>query len=132
MIKPTLKMGAILRSGLALTAILAMTFPCHAQTANDESGEAITTDVASEKSSNLITPNWSRVLKDYVLIPSATPAPQITGPTGPTPTAQVTDRVKPREYLAPWREEYAAIRLGSRYFNGIIGGFEQASGLGFG
>src|SRR5262245_27516519 len=132
MIKPTLKMGAILRSGLALSAILAMISLCQAQTANDESDETITTTAASEKSANVISPNWSRVLKDYVLIPPPTPEPQVTGPTGPTPTAQVTDRVKAREYLAPWREEYAAIRLGSRYFNGIIGGFDQGSGLGFG
>lgn len=132
MIKPTLKIGAIFTSGLAFTAILAMSFPCRAQTANDESIEALTTTAASEKSANVISPNWSRVLKDYVLIPSATPAPQITGPTGPTPTAQVSDRVKVREYLAPWREDYAAIRLGPKYINGVVGGFDQGSGLGFG
>jgi len=140
MIKPTLKMGAILTrglasglaSGLAFTVILAMTFPCQAQTANDESSEAITTTAPNEKSANLISPNWSRVLKDYVLMPSPTPAPQITGPTGPTPTAQVTTRVKVRDYLAPWRETYAAIRLGPKYINGVVGGFEQASGLGLG
>jgi hypothetical protein len=132
MIKPTLKIGAILWSGLALTAILAMPFPCRAQTANDESSEAVATADTGEKSANLVSPNWSRVLKDYVLIPSATPAPQITGPTGPTPTAQVTGRVKVREYLAPWREDYAAIRLGPKYINGVVGGFEQGSGLGLG
>ncbi len=96
MIKPTWKVGAILTSGLA--AILAITFPCQAQTENDNSENSST--AVREKSANIITPNWSRVLKDYTLIPSATPVPQITGPTGPTPTAQVSDRVKPREYLA--------------------------------
>src|SRR5262245_47146429 len=128
MIKPTLKMGAILRSGMALTAILTMTSFCQAQTANDESNETITTTASSEKSANVISPNWSRVLKDYVLIPVPTPEPQVTGPTGPTPTAQIPGRVKAREYLAPWREDYAAIRLGPKYINGVVGGFDQGSG----
>jgi hypothetical protein len=104
---------------------------CQAQNASDESIAATTTP--SFKSANVITPDWSRVLKDYVLIPSATPAPQITGPSGPTPTAKVTDRVKAREYLAPWwRETYAAIRIGPKYINAVVGGFDQGSGLGFG
>jgi hypothetical protein len=58
--------------------------------------------------------------------------PQITGASGPTPTAQITDRVKVREYLAPWRENYAAIRIGPKYINGVVGGFDQGSGLGLG
>ena len=133
MIKPTLKMGAILTIGLALTAIPAITFPCLAQTANDESSEAITTTAANEKSGNVISPNWSRVLKDYVLMPSPTPDPQITGPIGPTPTAQVSDRVKIRDYLVPWwPENYAAIRFGPKHINAVVGGFDQSSGLGLG
>jgi hypothetical protein len=126
MIESTLRLGAVLIIGLALNATLAIR--SQAQTANDDSNEAITTP-ASDKSANVVSPNWSRVLKDYVLMPSPTLTPQITGPTGPTPTARVTDRVKIREYLAPWREEYAAIRIGPKYINAVVGGLDQQSGL---
>src|SRR5215813_7931615 len=133
MIKPTLKIGATLGSGLVLTAILAMTSLCQSQTTNDESSEAITTTAVNEKSANVITPNWSRVLKDYVLLPTPMPDPQVTGPTGPTPTAQVSDRVKVREYMAPWwRDTYASIRFGPKHINAVVGGFDQGSGLGLG
>jgi len=133
MIKPTLKIGATLASGLVLTAILAMTSPCQAQTTNDESSEADTTTAVNEKSANVITPNWSRVLKDYVFMPTPTPDPQVTGPTGPTPTAQISDRVKEREYMAPWwRDTYASIRFGPKHINAVVGGFDQGSGLGLG
>ncbi len=129
MFRAALRMGAILIMGLALNATHAIR--CQAQTASDESNVATITQ--SYKSANVITPDWSRVLKDYVLIPSATPAPQITGPTGPTPTARVTDRVKIREYLAPWwRDNYAAIRIGPKYINAVVGDFDQGSGVGFG
>src|SRR5918996_1115478 len=123
MIEWALRFGAVLIIGLVCKAPVAIR--CQAQTASDESNETPTT--ASNKSANLVTPNWSRVLKDYVLIPPPTPDPQITGAAGPAPTAQITDRVKVREYLAPWRENYAAIRIGPKYINGILGGFEQGS-----
>lgn len=128
MIESALRFGAVLIIGLVCNATVAIR--CQAQAASDESNETPTT--ASNKSANLVTPNWSRVLKDYVLIPPPTPNPQITGAAGPAPTAQITDRVKVREYLAPWRENYAAIRIGPKYINGILGGFEQGSGLGLG
>jgi len=131
MIRLTLKASVTLRTGLALAAILAGVSPCRAQTVSDESIVENTT-TTSYKSANAITPNWSRVLKDYVLIPSAAPTPQITGPTGPTPTAKVTDRIKVREYLAPWRETYVSIRTGPKYINAVVGGFPEGSGLGFG
>ncbi len=134
MIKSALRM-ALLTTGLAFTATLAIIFPCQAQTANNESGEAITETPANNKNANVISPNWSRVLKGYVLIPAPTPTPtpQITGPTGPTPTTGPSDRVKAREYLAPWwRDNYAAIRMGPKYINGVVGGFDQGSGLGLG
>jgi hypothetical protein len=87
---------------------------------------------ASDKSANIISPNWSRALKDYVLIPPP-PPPQITGPTGPTPTAKPSARVKVREYLSPWwPENYAAIRIGPKYINGVVGGLDQGAGLPFG
>lgn len=131
MIRSARKMATVLTTGLALTAFLAFAFPCQAQGGNDESSVAIaTTD--SDKSANIITPNWSRVLKDYVLIPPPTPDPQATGPAGPTPTAKPTDRVKVREFLAPWREVFAALRFGPKYVNGVVGGFEQGAGLGLG
>jgi hypothetical protein len=121
-------MWAFLVIGLA--SIAAVAIRCQAQAANDESNVATT--IAGDNSANVVTPNWSRVLKDYVLVAPPVPDPQITGPAGPTPTAQVTDRVKVREFLAPWREDYAAIRIGPKYINGIVGGFEQGSGLGLG
>ena len=59
-----------------------------------------------------------------------TPEPQITGPIGPTPTARPSDRVKVREYLAPWwPENYASIRIGPKYINAVVGGLDQGSGL---
>jgi surface antigen Omp85-like protein len=129
MIKSSLRIGVVLIIGLVCNATVAIR--CLAQAVNDESNAEPTT--VSEKSANIITPNWSRSLKDCVLIPAApTPDPQVTGPTGPTPTARVTDRVKVRELLAPWREDYAAIRIGPRYINGVVGGFEQGSGIGLG
>ncbi len=131
MIRSALKMGAVLTNGLALTAILAFAFPCQAQTANDESSVAIAT-TAEDKSGNVISPNLSRSLKDYSLFPAPSPSPQITGPTGPTPTARPTDRFKAREFLAPWRENYAAIRIGPKYINALVGGFPQGSGFPFG
>lgn len=130
MIKSALRMGAILIIGLTFNATLAIR--CQAQTANPESNTAITA-TAGDKSANVVSsPNWSRVLKDYALIPSPTPTPQITGPAGPTPTAGLGNRVKIREYLAPWREEYAAIRFGPKYINAVVGGFDQGSGVPFG
>jgi hypothetical protein len=128
MLDSALRIGTILIIGVVCNATVAIR--CQAQDANDESNAAPT--IAGNNSANVITPNWSRVLKDYVLIPPPAPDPQITGPAGPTPSVQVTDRVKSREYLAPWRENYAAIRLGPKYINGIVGGFEQGSGLGLG
>ncbi|HZF37443.1 MAG TPA: BamA/TamA family outer membrane protein [Blastocatellia bacterium] len=128
MIESALRMGAVLIIGLACNATVAIC--CQAQDANDESNGA--TAIVSDKSANIITPDWSRSLKDCVLIAPPAPDPQITGPAGPTPTAQTTDRVKVREFLAPWREDYAAIRIGPKYINGIVGGFEQGSGLGLG
>jgi hypothetical protein len=130
MIESILKKGTILIIGLTLNATLAIC--CQAQTSNDESNVAVDA-TASDKSANIISLNWSRALKDYVLIPTPTPEPQITGPTGPTPTARPTDRVKVREYLAPWwPENYAAIRIGPKYINAVVGGFDQGSGLPFG
>jgi hypothetical protein len=124
----------MIESALRIVAVLIIGLVCNAtvqaQTVNDESNAEPTT--ADNKSANVITPNWSRVLKDYVLIPPPTPDPQITGAAGPTPTARITDRIKVREFLAPWRETYTAIRLGPKYINGLVGGFEQGSGLGFG
>jgi hypothetical protein len=99
-----------------------------AQTTNDKSSIGI----VRNESANAIVPNWSRVTKNYVLFPTASPTPQVTGPTGPTPTARPTDRIKTRERWAPWRETYAAIRIGPKRINGLVGGFEQGSGLGFG
>src|SRR2546428_3770511 len=128
MIESALRMWTVLVIGLALSAAVAIR--CQAQTADDES--SVATTIANDKSANVITPNWSRVLKDYVLIAPPAPDPQITGPAGPTPTSKGADRVKVREYLAPWREDYAAIRIGPKYINGIVGGFEQGSGLGLG
>ena len=138
MIKLTLKMGATLTSGLAFAVILAMTSPCRAQSESDESNEAPAAAVASDQNANIVSPNWSRVLKDYVLMP--TPTPQITGPSGPTPSrptgptsSRPTDRVKIREYLAPWwPENYAAIRIGPKYINGVVGSIDQGLGVGFG
>ncbi|MGH9751827.1 MAG: BamA/TamA family outer membrane protein [Blastocatellia bacterium] len=131
MIESALRMGVILIIGLIFNATLAIR--CQAQTASDESNTAITA-TAGDKSANLVSsPNWSRVLKDYVLIPSPTPTPQITGPAGPAPTARPSDRVKVREYLAPWwPEAYASIRIGPKYINGIVGGLDQGSGVPFG
>ena len=128
MIESALKLGAVLIIGLVCNATMAIS--CHAQAVNDESSAEATS--VSDKSANLITPDWSRTLKDYVLIPAPTPDPQVTGAAGPTPTTRVTDRVKVREFLAPWRENYAAIRFGPKHINGIVGGFEQGSGLGLG
>jgi hypothetical protein len=136
-------MTLFLMGALALTVFVATDIRCQDQTpCNDEvtanataADAADAVDVDEGVSANLVRPNWSRVLKDYVIIPgvpSASPEPQATGPAGPTPSVKVSDRVKPREYLAPWREAYAAIRLGSKYINGVVGGFEQGSGLGFG
>jgi hypothetical protein len=130
MIISILRMWAIFIIGLTLNVTLAP--QCQAQDTNDDSPNAASTTTTSDKSANLITPNWSRVLKDYVLIPPATPEPQVIGPAGPAPTARPTDRVKVREYLAPWREVYPAIRIGPKYINAVVGGFEQGSGLGFG
>ncbi|HMB26636.1 MAG TPA: hypothetical protein VKS99_00965, partial [Blastocatellia bacterium] len=96
MIESVLRKGTILLIGLTLNATLAIC--CQAQTANDESNVAVDA-TAGDKSANIISPDWSRSLKDYVLIPAPTPTPQITGPTGPTPTAKPSDRVKVREYL---------------------------------
>ena len=127
MIKSLLRMGTFLFFGLTLNATLAIR--CQSQTANDESNVAVDA-TAGNKSSNIISPNWSRALKDYALIPTPTPEPQITGPTGPTPTAKISDRVKVREYLAPWwPENYASIRIGPKYINAVVGGLDQASGL---
>ena len=129
MIELALRMGAILIIGVALNSTLAIR--CQAQTANDDSTVAITAP-AGDKSANLVSPNWSRVLKDYVLMPSPTPTPQITAPAGQAPGI-ISDRVKAREYLAPWwRESYPAIRIGPKYINAVVGGFDQGSGLGFG
>jgi surface antigen Omp85-like protein len=128
MIKSSLRIGVVLIIGLVCNATVAIR--CLAQAVNDES-KAEPTSV-SGKSANVITPNLSRSLKDYVLIPAPTPDPQVTGAAGPTPTTRMTDRVKAREFLAPWREDYAAIRLGPKYINGIVGGFEQGSGVGLG
>src|SRR5262245_9782475 len=125
MIESILRMGTILLIGLTLNATLAIR--CQAQAANDESNVAIDA-TAGAKSANIISPNWARALKDYALIPA--PTPQITGQTGPTPTARPSDRVKVREYLAPWwPENYAAIRIGPKYINAVVGGLDQASGL---
>src|SRR5262245_56096689 len=129
MIESVLRKGTILLIGLTLNATLAIR--CQAQTANDESNVAVDA-TAGAKSANIISPNWSRALKDYPLIPTPTPtpAPQITGQTGPTPTARPSDRVKVCEYLAPWwPENYAAIRIGPKYINAVVGGLDQASGL---
>jgi hypothetical protein len=134
MFKADLKGITLLISALMLTDIVATALPCYAQTSIDESTTPITMTVEKE-SANLITPNWQRVLKDYVLFPDASSAsatPQVTGPAGPTPTAKVSDRIKSREYLAPWREAFAAIRIRSNYLNGVVGGFEQGAGLGLG
>jgi hypothetical protein len=133
MIESALKLGAVLIIGLVCNATVAIR--CQAQSADDESNTATTT--AIDKSANIITPDWSRTLKDYVLIPPPTtdpaaPDPQITGAANPAATARATDRVKIREYLAPWRDNYAAIRIGPKYINGAVGGFEQGSGLGLG
>ncbi|HEY6400064.1 MAG TPA: BamA/TamA family outer membrane protein [Blastocatellia bacterium] len=128
MIESSLRIGIVLIIGLVCNATVAIR--CLAQAVNDESNAEPTS--VSEKSANVITPDWSRSLKDCVLITAPTPNPQVTGPSGPTPTARVTDRVKVRELLAPWREDYAAIRIGPRYINGVVGGFEQGSGLGLG
>lgn len=128
MIESALRFGAVLIIGLVCNATVAIR--CQAQVANDESNETPIT--ASDKSANLVTPNWSRILKDYVLIPSPTPDPQITGPSGPPSRTPASDRIKIRETLAPWRENYAAIRIGPKYINGVIGGFEQGAGLGLG
>jgi Omp85 superfamily domain len=59
------------------------------------------------------------------------PSPQITSPAG-LGVAGLSARFKSRERNAPIRESRMAIGLGTKYLNGIIGGFEQASGLGFG
>src|SRR5215475_3183021 len=132
MIESALRARAVLIIGLTLGAAVAIR--CQAQTVGDESNRAITAP-ANGKSANLVSlTNLSRVLKDYVLMPSPSPTPQIMGPV---PGADFnTDRVKIRRYLAPWREVYAAIRLGPKYINGVIGGFDevtyQGNGLGFG
>jgi len=126
MIESALRMSAILVIGLALNTTQAIR--CQAQTTDDESSVATTT--ASDKSANIVSPNWSRVLKDYVLIAPPAPDPQITGPAGPTPTARPTDRFKSRKYLAPWwPESYASIRIGPKYINAVVGGLDQGSGL---
>jgi surface antigen Omp85-like protein len=127
MIEPILRTWAIIIIGLTLNATLAIR--CQAQDANDESNVAVDEN-ASNKSANIISPNWSRALKDYALIAMPTPEPQITGPTGPTPTARPSDRVKVREYPAPWwPENYASIRIGPKYINAVVGGLDQGSGL---
>ncbi|MGH9835880.1 MAG: BamA/TamA family outer membrane protein [Blastocatellia bacterium] len=128
MIRLALKTATILTASLALISSLAMASPCQAQTTSNEAAEATEPTVAETNAAAFYS-NWSRALKDYALFP---PAPQITGPAGPTPTARPTDRIKVREYLAPIREVYAAIRLGPKYANALVGGFEQGSGIGFG
>jgi hypothetical protein len=127
MIEPILRTWVFIIIGLTLNGTLAIR--CQAQDANDESNVAIDEN-ASNKSANIISPNWSRALKDYALIAMPTPEPQITGPTGPTPTARPSDRVKVREYLAPWwPENYASNRIGPKYINAVVGGLDQGSGL---
>src|SRR5262245_34919261 len=98
MITSLLRMATFLFFGLTLHESLAIS--CQYQTSNYESNVAVDA-TAGNKSANIVSPNWSRALKDYALIPTPTPEPQITGPAGPTPTARPSDRVKPREYLAP-------------------------------
>ena len=68
MIESALKLGAVLIIGLVCNATVAIR--CQAQSADDESNTATTT--AIDKSANIITPDWSRTLKDYVLIPPPT------------------------------------------------------------
>src|SRR5262245_37058 len=131
MIESALKLGAVLIIGLVCNATMALR--CQAQAADDDESNTATT-TAVDKNTNIITPDWSRTLKDYVLITQPTPDPaapdpQITGAANPAATTRTTDRVKLREYLAPWRDNYAAIRIGPKYINGAVGGFEQGSGL---
>jgi hypothetical protein len=112
MIESFLRMWTVIITGLILNATLAIC--CQAQAANDESNVAVDA-TARDKNANIISPNWSRALKDYALIPTPKPEPQITGPAGPTPTARPTDRFKSRKYLAPWwPESYASIRIGPK------------------
>ncbi|MBO0857700.1 MAG: hypothetical protein J2P21_04445 [Chloracidobacterium sp.] len=133
MIESALKFGAVLIIGLVCNATMAI--HCQAQAAADESNK--TTTIVRDKSANILTPDWSRVLKDYELIPPPAkepvePDPQITGSANPAGTTPTTDRVKVREYLAPWRDNYVAVRIGPKYINGVVDGFEQGSGLGLG
>src|SRR5262245_2520098 len=93
MIESVLRVGAVLIFGLVCNAIVSIR--CQAQAADAAPGAATTNinninnNNNNNKSGNVIVPNWSRVLKDYVLIPAPEPDPQITGAAGPTTTAQI-------------------------------------------
>lgn len=63
--------------------------------------------------------------------PDLPPAPPATSPAGSN-QGGLSGRFKSRERNAPTRASRVAISLGTKYLNGIVGGFEQGAGFGFG
>jgi hypothetical protein len=97
---------------IALTAIALTPIPCSAQAT--DGNVASTTTTGGDKAV------------------TGTPDPQATQPTPQSSISSIASRVKVFSRNGPTRESWNTIDLGSKYFRGVVGGFEQGASIGLG
>jgi len=97
---------------IALTAIALAPIPCSAQAT--DGNVASTTTTGGDKAV------------------TGTPDPQATQPTPQSSISSIASRVKVFSRNGPTRESWNTIDLGSKYFRGVVGGFEQGASIGLG
>src|SRR5262249_40399819 len=117
--------------GLVLLGLFIITQPCQAQTASVETSEAKGQISKSIGNFKLTVPS----LKDAAGTPAAPGGNPVPAGGGGAPqlggVANLSDRVKSRDRLAPRRYDLKAIKA-IKFVNVVLGGFDSGAGFGGG
>ena len=113
---------------IALLALLLVPGPCVAQVA-DATLSATLTPAPSPASGSTAT--REKEANTETADPATTPpTPQTGSPQGSI--SGLTSRMKAFSRNGPTRESWNTIDLGTKYFRGVVGGFEQGASIGLG
>ena len=134
--KKQLRYKTITRGFVVLVALITLPLICAAQSGVPQGSAGAPKSNAASNDSAAATAAGNSGAGDPASPDPGTggsPTPgQTTSKTGPVPSSGFTGRFGAFERNAPVRESFDTVDLAGKYIKGVVGGFQQGAGLGFG